>query len=152
MPRKSLTKGQCAQQKAKQSWRWAQIMTKWSIARHSGKGVKWHIVEFGGKTGSESRGIVDLIAIRKNHRKVDEAGLKKGDLFDVILIQTKGGRARGPSDSDIERLAIVGDYYRAKKIVLAKWKKGDGEPVFQTLVDGRWEDHSPEEIFGKKSA
>jgi hypothetical protein len=39
------------------------------------------LVDFGGKTKAEARGIVDLIAIRKDHRQ-DRAGLKRGDLLE----------------------------------------------------------------------
>lgn len=79
--------------KAQKTARWARIMTKWLITYTRRRGVKWNLVEFGGKTGSESRGIVDLVAIRKNH-KIHKKGLKQGDLLDIVLIQVKGGRAK----------------------------------------------------------
>lgn len=103
-------------------------------------------MEFGGKTGAESRGIVDLIAIRKDHKKTRE-GLKRGDLFDIILIQTKGGAARRPSSSDIERLRRVALHHHARAIVLAEWKKGT-RPVFYLLVRRKWQEADPADVFG----
>jgi hypothetical protein len=38
-----------------------------------------------------------LIAIRKNTAQPSGELLKRGDLFDIILIQIKGGLARGPT-------------------------------------------------------
>ena len=67
-------------------------------------GVKWNLVEFGGKTGSESRGIVDLVAIRKDY-KPHQRGLKQGDLFDIILIQVKGG-GRSSHHFSVAHLAL----------------------------------------------
>jgi hypothetical protein len=58
MQQKDLTPGEKAQYTAK----WARTMTKWLITYTRRKGVRWNIVEFGGVTGSESRGIVDLLA------------------------------------------------------------------------------------------
>jgi hypothetical protein len=68
-------------------------MTKWLITKSGEAGVRWRFVQFGGVTGSESRGIVDILAIRKNHRTIRD-GLKRGDLLDIVLIQVKGGSAR----------------------------------------------------------
>lgn len=120
-------------------------MTKWLIT-HSGKaGVKWRLVEFGGITGSESRGIVDMLAIRKNHKEME--GVKRGDLFDIVLIQVKGGSARRPSDSDIERLRVVANYYHAKEIVLAAWKIKEELNLYR-LDDAAWTLVTPAEIFG----
>jgi len=42
----------------------------------------------------EWRGIVDVIAIRKDTSHSDHELLKSGDLLDIILIQTKGGSDR----------------------------------------------------------
>jgi hypothetical protein len=42
-------------------------MTKWLITRvRAARG--WEIVNFTGRQGAESRGIVDLLAIRKDHK------------------------------------------------------------------------------------
>ncbi len=61
--------------KAQKTARWARIMTKWLITFGGGAKTKWKFVEFGGPTGSESRGIVDILAIRKDHSR--EEGLLK---------------------------------------------------------------------------
>ncbi len=98
-------------------------MTKWLI-RHSSKGgVRWQVVSFNGQAGSESRGIVDMIAIRKSHAEWS-ASPHRGDLFEVILIQVKGGAARFPSQTDIARLMAVKEHHRADKVVIAEWKRG----------------------------
>jgi hypothetical protein len=86
--------------------KWATIMTKWRIGfetrgrRLSKTGVKparrWQLVGFPGLAGRESAGIVDLIAIRKDHATVN-GHFKRGDLFEIILIQIKGGGARCPT-------------------------------------------------------
>lgn len=132
--------------KAQKTARWARIMTKWLITYSRRHGVKWKIVEFGGQTGSESRGIVDLVAIRKDH-KIHKTGLKRGDLFDIVLIQTKGGRAKSPSTSDIGRLTRVAAYHHARAIVLAVWKKGKSPELYH-LTNKTWLIVKPEHIFG----
>ena len=43
---------------------------------------------------------VDVIAIRKDTSQPVNRALKRGDLFDIILIQIKGGSARGPTQED----------------------------------------------------
>jgi hypothetical protein len=104
-------------------------MAKW-LFTYAGKAVvKWRFVEFGGKTGSESRGIVDFIAIRKHHQQID--GLKRGDLFDLILIQTKGGSAAHPTDEDAGRLNKVREYHRAKEVLLVEWNRRKSLKVFR---------------------
>lgn len=101
---------------------WARIMTKWLISRSSKGGVRWQVVSFNGPKGQESAGIVDMIAIRKSHRP-SESSVRRGDLFEIILIQVKGGTAKFPSPEDIARLVYVKDYHRADKVVLAEWKR-----------------------------
>jgi hypothetical protein len=138
----SLSPGQAAQKTS----RWAKTMTKWLITRSRQTGVKWQLVEFGGRTGSESRGIVDIIAIRKDHRSANES-LKRGDLFDIVLIQTKGGGARPPTETDIERLIKVKKHHRAKAIVLGDWDKGKMLRL-RKLVGRKWVAVQPGEVFG----
>ena len=97
-------------------------VTKWRINQLTSK-TKWQLVEFSGKKGHEAVGIVDLLAIRKNHVKtVKKVGLKPGDLFDMILVQVKGGNASLPSLNDIKRMQILARYYNANSVVLANWK------------------------------
>ena len=73
--------------------------------------------------GRESAGIVDLLAIRKNHTK-PKSPFKRGDLFEIILVQVKGGGAKRPTKDDAKRLKDVRDYYSARAVVLAEWIKG----------------------------
>lgn len=105
-------------------------------------------MDFGGKTKTkaEARGIVDLVAIRKDHRH-DGTGLKRGDLFDIILIQTKGGAAPRPTPDDVARLSRVARHHRAKAIVLAEWRRGEKLDLFR-LEGNRWQPVSPVTIFG----
>ena len=133
-------------QKAQKTARWARIMTKWLITYSRRNGAKWRFVEFGGITGAESYGIVDILAIRKDH-KTKKEGIKRGDLFDLVLIQTKGGGARFPSDSDIARLIKAAVHHRAKAVVLAEWKLGTKPNLYQ-LVGRKWKLSNPVDIFG----
>ncbi len=111
-------------QKALRTAKWARIMTKWLISHSSKGGVKWQVVSFNGPAGQESKGIVDMIAIRKNHGR-SENSQHRGDLFEIILIQVKGGTAEFPSSTEIDRLVSVKDYHRADKVVLTEWKQGE---------------------------
>ena len=120
-------------------------MTKWLITKSGEAGVRWRFVEFGGVTGAESRGIIDILAIRKNHRTIRH-GLKRGDLLDIVLIQVKGGSALRPSERDIDRLRAVKEYHHARIVVLAEWKKGR-ELKLSELVGQQWVACTPSEIF-----
>jgi hypothetical protein len=112
--------------------KWATVMTKWRIGFETGgkrlgsANVKptrrWQLVGFPGAAGRESAGIVDLMAIRKNHAK-PTGRLKRGDLFEIILIQIKGGGARRPKIEDIQRLRVVANRYNARDVVLVEWVK-----------------------------
>lgn len=133
-------------QKAQYTARWARIMTKWLITYNRARGAAWKVVEFGGPTGAESVGVVDLIAIRKNHA-IPKAGLKRGDLFEIVLIQSKGGGALPPSAADITRLRTVAAHHRAKSVVLATWRRNT-ELSLARLVRGRWVPVHAREIFG----
>src|SRR5580658_9849699 len=89
--------------RAARTARWATTMTRWAIRfsssgkRAGTKPVKrWQFVAFPGPGGAESRGIVDLVAIRRDHRP----GLgvfQPGDLFEMVFVQIKGGAAAWPS-------------------------------------------------------
>lgn len=121
-------------------------MTKWLVTYTRRKGAKWNLVDFGGKAKSEARGIVDLIAIRKDHRQ-DSPGLKRGDLFEIVLIQTKGGSAPRPTPEDIARLKRVAKHHKARAIILAVWRRGDLPELFR-LNGARWYEVSADEVFG----
>jgi hypothetical protein len=127
-----------AQQKAAKTARWSITMTRWLIARLKLK-RSWNLVTFTGSAGGESAGIVDILAIRKDHRK-GANGLKRGDAFEIILIQVKGGNAAWPSEDDIKRLRKVGDKYDAKAVILAEWKKGKQPVLYQLGFDDVWKE------------
>jgi hypothetical protein len=132
--------------KAQHTARWARTMTKWLVTYTRRRGAAWNVVAFGGPTGSESRGIVDLLAIRKDHR-VASSHLKRGDLLEIVLIQTKGGSAPLPTPSDVARLQAVAKHHRARVVVLATWKRG-AQPQLHKLSRGRWVQVTAAEIFG----
>jgi hypothetical protein len=94
----------------------------------------WHLMTFAGEEGGESRGVVDLIAIRKDHGAPSE-GLKRGDSFQIVLIQVKGGSAAKPTAADRERLRIVADQHGAQRVLLATWKKGKAAQFFAMRPD-----------------
>ena len=145
-----------AVEKAQNTEKAALEVTKWRINQLTSK-TKWQLVEFSGKKGHEAVGIVDLLAIKKDHVKtVKKEGLKPGDLFDIILIQVKGGNASWPSEEDIKRLRIVSRYYYADKIVLSNWRNEQLKFYLLKDIDGKkefrshdaWNEvKSPDEIF-----
>ncbi|HTW93935.1 MAG TPA: hypothetical protein VMD30_04010 [Tepidisphaeraceae bacterium] len=97
-------------------------MTKVRIRRITVK-TRWQLVTFCGKAGGESAGIVDLLAVRKYHGK-PRRDLGRGDTFQIVLIQVKGGRAGMPTANDWTRLRAVAKWHRATGILLAVWIKG----------------------------
>jgi hypothetical protein len=111
-----------AQQKAAKTARWAITETKVRIRRITAR-TRWELVEFRGRKGGESVGIVDLLAVRKDHRPKTHS-LKRGDALQIVLIQVKGGGAAMPNDDDARRLRAVGRRHRAEHLLLALWKKG----------------------------
>ena len=132
--------------KAQRTAKWARTMTKWLITYSHRRGARWNLVYFGGRYKAESRGIVDIIAIRKNHRS-DAPKLKRGDLFEIILIQTKGGSAPLPTKDDIARLSLVARHHKATAVVLAEWKLGERLSLYR-LCRRKWMPATPDEIFG----
>lgn len=133
-------------EKAHHTAKWARTMTKWLVTYSRRTGAKSNVVDFGGRTKSEARGIVDLIAIRKDHSN-DSAGLKRGDLFEIILIQTKGGSAPRPTSDDLKRLRAVARHHNAKTIILAEWRRSEYLELFE-LRGSHWNPVSPNEVFG----
>ena len=132
--------------KAQHTVKWVRTMTKWLITYCRRSGAKWNLVDFGGKTKAESRGIVDMIAIRKDHCH-DGPGLRRGDLFEIVLIQTKGGSAHQPTRDDVVRLSHVRKHHRAKAVAPAEWRCG-GKPESFKFNRNRWQSVSPHKIFG----
>ncbi len=126
---------------------WARTMTKVIISRNNKEPPFWHVINFLGAGKQESKGIIDLLAIRKDHGKA--GSLPEGDGFEIILVQVKGGKAPNPSSDDVKRLEAVKDRYHAKSVVLSSWKKGS-VPEFRVLSELGWgEPVDPDLIFGK---
>src|SRR5580704_6916777 len=111
-----------AQKRASKTAKWAVTMTKVRIRRVLAR-TRWQLVTFCGKAGGESVGVVDLLAVRKDHGK-PIAGTKRGDALQIILIQVKGGSAAMPTPDDGKRLRTVARRLHARHILLATWKKG----------------------------
>jgi hypothetical protein len=87
-------------------------------------------VTFCGAAGGESVGVVDLMAVRKDHGK-PFPGTKRGDGLQMILIQVKGGRAPMPAAEDGHRLRAVARRHRAQQVLLATWTKGRAARFFR---------------------
>ena len=118
--------------------KWAVTMTKVRIRQAAAHAPypRWHFLTFSGPNGGESRGVVDLIAIRKKHAR-PRAGLKRGDEFQILLIQVKGGSAARPTIQDGKRLRKVGRMHGACGILLASWKKGTAARFYKLRLNAR---------------
>ena len=147
--------------RAAKTARWATTITRWAIrfsstGKRAGTNIakRWQFVGFAGPNGAESRGIMDILAIRRDHRPTSGM-LQPGDLFEIVLVQIKGGTAAWPTPADVKRLRAVQRRYRAKAVVLASWQNG-AEPAFFLLkrsnAQGRnpWRPTSPVEVFGTR--
>lgn len=111
-----------AVERAQNTEKSALAITKWRLGQLD-ISPRWRLVEFTGRKGHESIGVVDILAVRKDHeRMVKKVGLKPGDLFEMILIQVKGGGASWPSLDDIRRLQVLRRYYNAKEVILTELK------------------------------
>jgi hypothetical protein len=130
--------------KARQTDRWTETMFRALSTRHA---KRWRFASFRGAGGGEWCGVVDVLAVRKDTSKPDDQILKSGDLFEMILVQMKGGSAEKPKKTDIRRLQAVKRRYGAKDIVLFCWKKGE-MCSFEKLTGGKWVRSSAKEIFG----
>src|SRR5262245_9803031 len=96
------------QAKAHTTGRWAETIFR---ALSSRVAKRWKFVSFRGKGKGEWRGIIDVLAVRKDTAQPANAKLKRGDLLEIVLIQVKGGGARGPTHEDCIRLREVAKYY-----------------------------------------
>ena len=135
-----------AWKKAGNTDRWTEILFR-AMANRVAK--RWRFVSFRGAAGGEWRGIVDVLATRKDTSRSDHAVLKSGDLFELVIIQMKGGGAREPNASDLRRLRTVARRYRAKHIVLFSWQRGAKRACrFSVLDRSVWREVRPEEVFG----
>jgi hypothetical protein len=92
--------------------------------------TRWQLVTFYGKSGGESVGVVDMLAIRKDHSKPMGAA-KRGDALQIILIQVKGGTAAIPTAEDAMRLRAVATRHGACDVLLATWRKGTQARFFR---------------------
>jgi hypothetical protein len=127
-----------AQRKAANTARWAVTMTKVRIRQVLSR-TRWQLVTFCGKAGSESVGVVDLLAVRKDHQSPSLAGTKRGDVLQIVLIQVKGGTAAMPTPEDGRRLRAVAKRHHAEQILLASWKKGTAARFFELATKGAQE-------------
>jgi hypothetical protein len=118
-----------AREKAFRTGQWAVRMTKVRIRQVSSR-TRWEFVTFSGKSGGESRGVVDLVAIRKDHR-TPKGVLNRGDALQIVLVQVKGGAAARPTPSGWKRLKAVEARHGAADCLLAVWKKGRAVEFFR---------------------
>jgi len=114
--------------KARATGRWAETIFLVLGARVA---KRWRFVSFRGQGKGEWRGVVDVVAVRKDTAQPTNVELKRGDLFDIVLIQIKGGGARGPTQQDCVRLREVAKYYHARSVVQFQWRKGVGSRFFE---------------------
>jgi hypothetical protein len=132
-------------QKAANTDRWTEILFR-ALSNRVAK--RWRFVSFRGASGGEWRGVVDVLGIRKDTSKADLELLKSGDLFDIVLVQMKGGSARLRSAAEIRRLRAVARRYRARNVILFTWQRGAG-CAFKKLGRGtEWLSSSSTELFG----
>ncbi len=123
--------------------RWTEILFR-ALTNRVAK--RWRLVSFRGMRGGDWKGIVDVLAIRKDTAHPSDEQLKCGDLFDIILVQMKGGSSKEPSETAKERLLRVQERYGAKHVVLFTWKRGLG-CKFSILTGNKWAPSSAKEIF-----
>ena len=117
---------------AERTEKWAVTMTKVRIRQvvRRKRWPRWHFISFLGRAGGESTGVVDIIAVRKDHG-TPRPGTKRGDALQIVLIQVKGGYASRPTAEDAERLRVVARHHRARAALLATWKKGSAARFYK---------------------
>lgn len=134
------------QEKAAETARWTETLFRALVRRAQNR--RWRFVSFRGARGGEWKGVVDVLGIRKDTSKSDHELLKSGDLFDIVLVQMKGGSAGLPTADEIRRLRVVARRYHAKRVVLFTWRRGEG-CVFKQLSRGtQWLPSSSTQLFG----
>jgi hypothetical protein len=131
--------------KAHATGRWAEIMFRALSTRVADR---WQFVSFRGGGKGEWRGVVDLVAIRKDTREPGGTLLKRGDLFDIVLVQVKGGTSAAPTAEDKRRLREVQKRYRAREVVQFCWKKGKIAEFSVLQRNLAWKPATGAEIFG----
>jgi len=108
---------------------------------------RWKFVSFRGTGGAEWRGVVDILAVRKCTARATRPDLKSGDLFDLVLVQLKGGGAPMPTAADVKRLQAVADHYHALRVILYSWKLGSHSRYYELDADGQWKDVTAASAF-----
>ena len=152
-----LTRGQLAAVKTIKTAKTAITLAKAHLIRESRKhGGRWQWVDFPGPKGRESAGIADILAIRK---RWDVSGLpedqvlKHLDVFDIMLIQVKGGRAPMPTATDVARMERVADLYQIDKVLLYQWNDKKKTETGYRVLDRESHEFGPvvtdsKELFG----
>jgi len=130
--------------KAHTTGRWAETIFRALSSRIANR---WKFVSFRGVGKGEWRGVFDLIAIRKNSKQPPGDTLKRGDLFDIILIQIKGGSARCPTVSDCRRLRNVKRIYHARPVVQFQWRKGESSQFSVLQRNLKWKVTTSRDLF-----
>ena len=109
-------------------------------------------VEFKGKKGGESNGIVDLLVVKKNNdpKKTKNMDCNVNDLLDIIHIQVKGGSAGDPTEAAKKRMLIVSKYYNCRETLLSKWnpKKFNEVKFYRLNPQNEWVIVDEKTIFG----
>ncbi len=131
--------------KAHTTGRWAEIIFR-ALSMRVAK--RWQFLSFRGAKKGEWRGVVDIIAIRKDTVEPKGGVLKRGDLFDIVLVQVKGGSSRAPTLEDRKRLLEVAKHYRAHKVVQFCWQRGTVAAFSVLQRNLEWKMSSGTEIFG----
>ena len=110
-------------------------------------------VEFEGREGGESNGIVDLLAVKRNRdrKKIKNMDCNVNDLLDIIHIQVKGGDSPPPTPDDKRRMKIVSKYYKCRETLLSEWNPARYNVVkFSRLnPQNEWDRVDERTIFGK---
>jgi hypothetical protein len=133
-------------EKAARTGRWAETMFRALTRRVADR---WQLVSFRGRKGSEWRGIVDVLAIRKATGPAAQPDLKPGDLFDIIIVQLKGGNAPDPTAVDVRRLLAVRRVLKARAVVLYSWKRRSHSTYRRLDVrSGQWRETTADAVFG----
>lgn len=135
--------------KVKHTDKWTEILFR---ALSNRVARRWRFVSFRGAKGGEFCGVVDIIAIRKDTAKSNDEVLRMGDLFEIILVQMKGGSADMPTPYDIQRLKAVAERYHAKEVVVFEWRQRGPKTTktccFSVLEGDTWNPSTAEKIFG----
>ena len=108
-------------------------------------------VEFKGKKGGESNGIVDLLVVKRNRdrKKIKNMDCNVNDLLDIIHIQVKGGSAGDPTKAAKKRMLIVSKYYNCRETLLSRWNPAKfSQVIFKRLKNNlEWEKVDAKTIF-----